>query len=513
MRQNFLKNTTFVARSKNNRMEKVLIANRGEIARRVIRTLKLMGIQSVAVYSDADKNAPHVLEADEAVYLGASPATESYLKQDLILQYCKDLNVDGIHPGYGFLSENADFARKVKAAGIKLIGPSPESMEVMGDKLSAKQAVKEFKVPLVPGVDEAITDIDEAIKVAESVGYPILIKASAGGGGKGMRLVERSEDFKEQMKLAQNEARSSFGDDAVFIEKFVTKPRHIEIQVFADSHGNTVYLFERECSIQRRHQKVVEEAPSALLTPELRKQMGEAAVAVCKACNYEGAGTVEFLVDGNLDFFFLEMNTRLQVEHPVTEEITGLDLVEWQIRVARGEKLPKLQDELEINGHAVEIRVYAEDTLNGFTPDIGNLKRYRVPSGRSVRVDDAFVEGMDIPIFYDPMIAKLVVWGKDRKSAIARGIQAIDEYQISGVKTTLDFGKYVLKHPAFQSGDFDTNFIKTYFEDPNIMYTAMEGEKEALQHGIDQIWEAITDRKAKEFASKEITSSWVNARV
>jgi propionyl-CoA carboxylase alpha chain len=494
-------------------MKKVLIANRGEIARRVIRTLKKMNIASVAIFSDADRNAPHVLEADEAVYVGASPSSESYLKQDLIIQYCKELNVDAIHPGYGFLSENAGFARKLKAEGIKLIGPSPESMEVMGDKLSAKQAVKSFNVPLVPGVDEAISDVNEAIKVAEEVGYPILIKASAGGGGKGMRLVERSEDFAEQMRLAQNEARSSFGDDAVFIEKFVTKPRHIEIQVFADSHGNVVYLFERECSIQRRHQKVVEEAPSALLTPELRKEMGEAAVAVCKACNYEGAGTVEFLVDGNMRFYFLEMNTRLQVEHPVTEEITKTDLVEWQIRVARGEKLPKTQDELSIHGHAIEVRVYAEDTLNGFTPDIGNLKRYRIPSGRSVRVDDAFVEGMDIPIYYDPMIAKLVVWGKTREEAINRTIKAIDEYQISGLKTTLDFGKFVLKHEAFRSGNFDTNFIKHYFEDPTAMYVAMEEELDALQHGINQIWDSIKERDKKEFASREISSSWKNARI
>ena len=493
-------------------MKKVLIANRGEIARRVIRTLKKMNIASVAIYSDADKNAPHVLEADEAVYVGASPSSESYLKQDLILQYCKDLGVDAIHPGYGFLSENAGFARKVKAAGMKLIGPSPESMELMGDKLSAKQAVKSYNVPLVPGVDSAITDVNEAIKIAEEVGYPILIKASAGGGGKGMRLVERSEDFAEQMRMAQNEARSSFGDDAVFIEKFVTKPRHIEIQVFADSLGNVVYLFERECSIQRRHQKVIEEAPSAVLTPELRKRMGEAAVNVCKACNYEGAGTVEFLVDGNLDFFFLEMNTRLQVEHPVTEEITGTDLVEWQVRVARGERLPKLQDELSINGHAIEVRVYAEDTLNGFTPDIGNLKRYRIPAGRNTRVDDAFVEGMDIPIFYDPMIAKLVIWGKTREEAIDRTIKAIDNYQISGLKTTLDFGKYVLKHPAFRSGDFDTNFIKHYFEDPRVMYDAMQEEQEALQHGINQIWDSIKARDKKEFASRESLSAWKNAR-
>lgn len=493
-------------------MKKVLIANRGEIARRVIRTLKKMNIASVAIYSDADRHAPHVLEADEAVYVGQSPSSESYLKQDLILEYCKELGVDAIHPGYGFLSENAGFARKVKAAGMKLIGPSPESMEIMGDKLRAKQAVKSYNVPLVPGVDEAISDVNEAIKIAEEVGYPILIKASAGGGGKGMRLVHRSEDFAEQMRMAQNEARSSFGDDAVFIEKFVTKPRHIEIQVFADSLGNVVYLFERECSIQRRHQKVVEEAPSSILTPEMRKAMGEAAVAVCKACNYEGAGTVEFLVDAEMNFYFLEMNTRLQVEHPVTEEITGTDLVEWQVRVARGERLPKLQDDLSINGHAIEVRVYAEDTLNGFTPDIGNLKRYRIPSGRNIRVDDAFVEGMDIPIFYDPMIAKLVVWGKTREEAIEKTIKAIDSYQISGLKTTLDFGKYVLKHEAFRSGNFDTNFIKHYFEDPKVMYEAMEEEQDALQHGISQIWDSIKARDKKEFASREITSSWKNAR-
>ncbi len=492
-------------------MKKVLIANRGEIARRVIRTLKKMNIKSVAVFSDADRNAPHVLEADEAVYVGESPSSESYLKQDLILDICKQLNVDGIHPGYGFLSENAVFARKVKEAGITFIGPSPEAMELMGDKLSAKQAVKSYNVPLVPGVDHAITDVNDAIKIAEEIGYPILIKASAGGGGKGMRLVEDSKDFVEQMKLAQNEARSSFGDDAVFIEKFVTKPRHIEIQVFADRAGNTVHLFERECSIQRRHQKVVEEAPSALLTPELRQEMGEAAMAVCKACNYEGAGTVEFLVDGDKKFYFLEMNTRLQVEHPVTEEITGLDLVEWQIRVARGENLPKKQDELAIHGHAIEIRVYAEDTLGGFTPDIGTLNRYRIPTGRSVRVDDAFLEGMEIPIYYDPMIAKLVVWGKTRKDAIKRAIIAVDEYQIAGIKTTLDFGKFVLKHPAFVSGEFDTNFVKHYFQDPTIMYDAMEEEKEALVHGIDAIWDSIKERNKKEFAPREISSSWKNA--
>ncbi len=491
-------------------MKKVLVANRGEIARRVLRTLKKMNIQSVAIYSDADVNAPHVMEADEAVYVGKSPSAESYLQQDLILKICKDLGVDGIHPGYGFLSENAGFARKVKDAGMKLIGPSPESMELMGDKLSAKQAVKEYNVPLVPGVDEAISDIPAAKRIAMEVGYPILIKASAGGGGKGMRLVYEESEFEEQMILAQNEARSSFGDDAVFIEKFVNQPRHIEIQVFADQHGNAVHLFERECSVQRRHQKVIEEAPSAVLTPEIREKMGAAAVQVCKACNYEGAGTVEFLIDANLDFYFLEMNTRLQVEHPVTEEITGLDLVEWQIRVARGERLPKLQDELAINGHAVEIRVYAEDSLNGFTPDIGTLNRYRIPTGKSVRVDDAFEEGMEIPIYYDPMIAKLVVWGKTRTEAIDRAIKAIDDYQISGVKTTLDFGKFVLKHEAFRSGKFDTNFVKEHFSSPELMKDAMEEESVALQHAIDSIWDHVNEFKNKAYASREISSSWKN---
>ena len=491
-------------------MKKVLVANRGEIARRVLRTLKKMNIKSVAIYSDADVNAPHVLEADEAVYVGKSPSAESYLQQELILKICKDLGVDGIHPGYGFLSENAGFARKVKDAGMKLIGPSPESMELMGDKLSAKQAVKDYNVPLVPGVDEAISDIPAAKRIAAEVGYPILIKASAGGGGKGMRLVYEESEFEEQMILAQNEARSSFGDDAVFIEKFVNQPRHIEIQVFADQHGNAVHLFERECSVQRRHQKVIEEAPSAVLTPEIREKMGAAAVQVCKACNYEGAGTVEFLIDANLDFYFLEMNTRLQVEHPVTEEITGLDLVEWQIRVARGERLPKLQDELAINGHAVEIRVYAEDSLNGFTPDIGTLNRYRIPTGKSVRVDDAFEEGMEIPIYYDPMIAKLVVWGKTRMEAIDRAIKAIDDYQISGVKTTLDFGKFVLKHEAFRSGNFDTNFVKEHFSSPDLMADAMEEESIALQHAVDSIWSHVIEQNNQAYASREISSSWKN---
>ena len=485
-------------------MKKVLVANRGEIARRIIRTLNKMNILSVAVYSEADKDAPFVHEAHEAVLIGPAPSAESYLVQDKIIEVAKHLGVDGIHPGYGFLSENAAFAERLKKEGITLIGPSAEAMNVMGDKLSAKQRVKEYGVPLVPGIDEAVKDVEKATEVAIQIGFPVLIKASAGGGGKGMRLVHKAEEMKEQMQLAQSEARSSFGDDAVFVEKFVTKPRHIEIQVFADNHGNVIHLHERECSIQRRHQKVIEEAPSAILTPELRAEMGKAACNVAKACNYAGAGTVEFLLDGNHDFFFLEMNTRLQVEHPVTEEITGLDLVEWQIRVARGEKLPISQEEVQLNGHAMEVRVYAEDALNNFTPDIGSLRRYRKPTAEYIRIDDAFEEGMEIPIYYDPMIAKLVTWGKDREESIDRMIEAIDNYEISGLRTTLDFGKYVMKHPAFRSGDFDTNFIKHYFEDPEVMNEAQEGEKRALLSAMDQIWDGIIEKKNENFSSKQL---------
>ena len=485
-------------------MKKVLIANRGEIARRIIRTLNKMDIQSVVVYSEADKDAPFVHEADEAVLIGPAPSAESYLVQDKIIEVAQEKNADGIHPGYGFLSENAEFAQKLKTAGITLIGPSAEAMQLMGDKLSAKQAVKEYGVPLVPGIDEAVTDPKKAEEIAQQIGFPVLIKASAGGGGKGMRLVEKKGEMKEQMALAQSEARSSFGNDAVFVEKFVTKPRHIEIQIFADNHGNVIHLQERECSIQRRHQKVIEEAPSAILTPELRKEMGEYACSVAKSCNYSGAGTVEFLLDADLNFYFLEMNTRLQVEHPVTEEITGLDLVEWQILVAQGERLPIQQDEVQMNGHAMEVRVYAEDALRNFTPDIGQLNRYRKPKAEYIRIDDAFEEGMQIPIYYDPMIAKLVTWGKDREESIERMIDAIDKYEISGLRTTLDFGKFVMKHPAFRSGDFDTNFVKHYFEDPTVMHTAQEQEKRALEASLDDIWDHITEHNEKEFASKEI---------
>lgn len=462
------------------KINKLLVANRGEISLRIMRTAKEMGIKTVAVYSEADRNAPHVKFADEAVCLGPPPSNQSYLLADKIIEACQELGVDAIHPGYGFLSENATFAKKVTDAGIIFVGPSPEAIEVMGSKLAAKNAVSKYDIPMVPGTDEAIVDIPAAKVKAEEIGYPILIKASAGGGGKGMRIVKYEAEFEEQMQRAISEAQSAFGDGAVFIEKFITSPRHIEIQVLGDTHGNIVHLFERECSVQRRHQKVIEEAPSAVVSPEMRKAMGEAAVKVAKACNYYGAGTVEFIVDENLDFYFLEMNTRLQVEHPVTEMITGKDLVKEQILIAEGNPLSFTQDELSINGHSIEVRVYAEDPKNNFLPDIGKLVTYRRPQGPGVRVDDGFEEGMDIPIYYDPMIAKLITHDESREKAIQRMIRAIDDYQITGIETTLGFCKFVLEHEAFVSGNFDTKFVERYFTPEKLEIQWEESEMELL---------------------------------
>ena len=455
-------------------MKKILIANRGEIALRVMRTCKEMGIKTVAIYSEADRLAPFVKYADEAVLVGPPPSNQSYLLGDKILEIAKSLGVEGIHPGYGFLSENAVFARKVKEAGIQFIGPTPEAMDIMGSKLSAKEAAKKYNIPMVPGTEGAVTDIAEAKKICKEIGFPVLVKASAGGGGKGMRIVENEEEFEEQMKRAVSEAISSFGDGSVFIEKFVTSPRHIEIQVLADSFGNVVYLFERECSIQRRHQKLVEEAPSSILTPEIRAAMGKCAVDICKACNYLGAGTVEFLLDDKLNFYFLEMNTRLQVEHPVTELITGVDLVKEQIRIARGEKLAFKQEDLQIKGHALEIRVCAEDPENNFLPDIGRLKTYRRPQGLGIRVDDGYEEGMEIPIYYDNMIAKLITYGKDRTEAISHMLRAINDFEISGVETTLKFCAFAIQHKAFVEGKFDTNFVKHHFKPEDLKQTKPE---------------------------------------
>ena len=458
-------------------MKKILVANRGEIAIRVMKTAQKMGIKTVAVYSTADRNAPHVKFADEAVWIGESPSNQSYLLGIKIIEVAKAINVDAIHPGYGFLSENAEFAQECELNNIIFIGPKSKAIEIMGSKLAAKDAVMKYNIPMVPGVDHAIIDIEEAKRTANSIGFPILIKASAGGGGKGMRVVEKESDFESQMNRAISEAIAAFGDGSVFIEKYVASSRHIEIQIMADSHGNILYLFERECSIQRRHQKVIEEAPSSVLTPEIRKKMGEAAVLVAKSCDYLGAGTVEFLYDENDNFYFLEMNTRLQVEHPVTECITGLDLVEMQIRVARGEALTIKQEDLEIKGHAMELRVYAEDPMNDFLPSVGHLDVYKLPQGEGIRVDNGFEEGMDIPIYYDPMLSKLITYGKTREESIALMLKAIENYKIEGVQTTLPFGKFVFEHEAFRSGKFDTNFVKKFYS-PEILKIQIEKEAE-----------------------------------
>ncbi|WP_166961285.1 acetyl-CoA carboxylase biotin carboxylase subunit [Yeosuana marina] len=445
-------------------MKKILVANRGEIAIRVMKTAEKMGIKTVAVFSTADRHAPHVKFADEAVCIGEPPSTQSYLRGDKIIEVAKQLHADAIHPGYGFLSENAEFAELCEQNNIVFIGPRSKAIKIMGSKLAAKEAVKHYNIPMVPGIDEAITDISKAKEIAKEIGFPILIKASAGGGGKGMRIVEKENELESQMNRAISEATSAFGDGSVFIEKYVTSPRHIEIQIMADSYGNILHFFERECSIQRRHQKVVEEAPSSILTPELRHKMGEAAVLVAKSCDYLGAGTVEFLLDADRNYYFLEMNTRLQVEHPVSEIISGVDLVELQIRVARGEALPMKQDDLKIHGHALELRVYAEDPLNDFLPSVGHLDTYKLPVGKGIRVDNGYEEGMDIPIYYDPMLSKLITYGKSREEAIQLMLKAISDYDVQGVKTTLPFGTYVFEHEAFRSGNFDTNFVKKHYE-------------------------------------------------
>jgi len=459
-------------------IKKILVANRGEIALRILRTAREMNIATVAVFSEADRNAPHVRYADEAVCIGPAASSESYLNTQKILEVCHQLNVDAIHPGYGFLSENADFARKVGEAGLIFIGPSPEAIEIMGSKLAAKQAASRYNIPMVPGTADAINDRDEAKRIASEIGYPILIKASAGGGGKGMRIVEKELEFDEQMDRAVSEAISSFGDGAVFIEKYITSPKHIEIQILGDQHGNIVHLFERECSIQRRHQKVVEEAPSISITPAIREEMGRCAIDVARSCGYYGAGTVEFIMDENKKFYFLEMNTRLQVEHPVTELISGVDLVKQMIFIAEEKPLAVKQNELHLKGHSIEVRVYAEDPSNNFLPDVGILERYIRPQGNGVRVDDGFEEGMEIPIYYDPMLAKLITYGQNREEAIQKMIRAIDEYHISGVQTTLSFCRFVMQHEEFTSGRFDTNFVNRFFRPEYLDSAQQEPEKE-----------------------------------
>jgi acetyl-CoA carboxylase biotin carboxylase subunit len=449
---------------------------------------------------------PFVRFADEAVCIGPALSAQSYLRAEKIIEVALRTGADAIHPGYGFLSENASFSKAVSDAGLIFIGPSAHSIEIMGSKLGAKQAAAKFNVPMVPGTEEPIKDIKVAHEVAGRIGYPILIKASAGGGGKGMRVVNNDGELEEQVRTAKSEALNAFGNDDVFIEKYVGSPRHIEIQLMGDKHGNYAYLFERECSIQRRHQKLIEEAPSSCLTEDVRQQMGECAIAVARSCNYHGAGTVEFLVDENLNFYFLEMNTRLQVEHCVTEMITGIDLVKEQINVARGNKLSFTQSDLAINGHAIELRVCAEDPLNNFLPDTGRLEMYLTPKGPGIRVDDGYEQGQDIPVFYDSMLAKLVAYAPTRNEAIDRLCRAIDEYYIQGVKTTLSFGKWAVQTEPFRTGKFDTKFIEKFYK-PEYLQPQDE-ELEAVAALITgHIWES--KKQAPElYAQQSKTGGW-----
>ncbi len=444
-------------------IDKILIANRGEIALRIIRTCKDLGKQTVAIYSEPDAEAPHVLHADESVAIGPAASSESYLVFDKIIDAAKKTETDAIHPGYGFLSENAGFAERCEQEEIIFIGPNPKAIKLMGDKTEARELMKKADVPFPPGTTNALESTEEAKKIAKEIGFPVLVKAAAGGGGKGMRIVEDETEFTASIKAAKSEARNAFGDDRVYIEKYLVEPRHVEFQIIADEHGNVLHLFDRECSIQRRHQKVIEEAPCTILTDELRKEMAAAAISAAKSCDYVGAGTIEFLVDHDRNFYFLEMNTRLQVEHPVTELITGCDLVALQISVAEGKPLPFTQDDIEVNGHAIECRIYAEDPRNEFLPDTGKLSKHRIPSGNGIRVDAGVEEGQEITINYDPMISKLCAYGGDREQAINRMLRALEEYEIAGCRTTIAFCKYVLQHEDFQKGKYDTHFVPDHF--------------------------------------------------
>lgn len=444
-------------------IKKVLIANRGEIALRIIRTCREKKIKTVAVYSDSDTSSPYVLAADESVYIGASESSESYLNTKKILNAAISTGSNAIHPGYGFLSENGSFAQLCKDNELIFIGPEPDVIHLMGDKTTARSLAKKVNIPYPPGSINELADVDEGKDIALSIGFPVLIKAAAGGGGKGMRIIHKIEEFDKAFKAAKSEAKNAFGDDRVFVEKYLEEPRHIEIQIFADQYGNVVHLFERECSIQRRHQKVIEESPSVVLDSELRENMGNAAIEISKACNYVGAGTVEFLVDKYRNFYFLEMNTRLQVEHPVTELITGLDLVSLQIDVANGLKLPFTQNELTHNGHAIECRIYAEDPTNQFLPSTGKLLRHRIPSGPGVRVDSGIDEGQNISIHYDPMISKLCVYASNREKAIQKMKRALKEYDISGVSTTIPFCITVMDNEEFQEGKYDTHYVQNHY--------------------------------------------------
>ncbi len=442
--------------------KKILIANRGEIAIRIMNTCREMDIQTVAVYSEADRSSLHVRYADEAYLIGPAPSAESYLDLEKIIEVAKKTGAEAIHPGYGFLSENAKFSERCKEEGIVFIGPDAYAINTMGDKITARKTMIAAGVPVVPGTTDPITDFDEAVKTIKEIGLPVMIKASAGGGGKGMRMVDKEEDIISSVKAAKSEAKAAFGNDAVYIEKYINSPHHIEFQVLADNHGNCVHLFERECSVQRRHQKVVEETPSPIMTEEVRQEMGKHAVAAALAVNYSGAGTIEFVTDDNLNYFFLEMNTRLQVEHPITEQVVGVDLVREQINVAWGEKLRFKQEDLSQHGHAIEVRIYAEDPENNFMPSPGKIHNIHYPLGPGVRHDSYAYSGFDIPIYYDPMISKLVVWGNNRDEAIERMKRALKVFKVTGVKTSIPFLYKIMDVPAFKKGRYTTHFIQNH---------------------------------------------------
>jgi acetyl-CoA carboxylase biotin carboxylase subunit len=483
------------------KINKILVANRGEIAVRIMRTCREMGIATVAVFSEADRTSMHVRYADEAYYVGPAPSKDSYLKADKIIEVALKSKADAIHPGYGFLSENAAFARLCKENGIIFIGPTAEVIDKMGDKIQARKAMIAAGVPVVPGTTEAIKSEDEAIETIESIGLPVMIKASAGGGGKGMRLVEKAANVISAVRAARSEALASFGNDAVYIEKYVSSPHHIEFQVLGDEHGNVVHLFERECSIQRRHQKMVEETPSVLMTEELRYQMGKHAVDAAKAVNYVGAGTIEFLVDNDLNYYFLEMNTRLQVEHPITERVTGIDLVKKQIEVAGGMHLNLIQSELEQKGHAIECRIYAEDSDNNFMPSPGKIHGITEPLGLGVRTDGYVYEGYEIPIHYDPMISKLIVWAQTREEAIQRMRRALYEYKITGIRSSLKFLNRIMETPDFVTGNYDTNFIEK--NRTTLMAESVE-ELEQQDMVIISAYFDFVNRKNKIIPTKEL---------
>jgi len=460
--------------------KRIMVANRGEIAMRVIRSCREMGIESVALYSDADANALHIVAADFAANLPGETPGETYLNIDRIMEICKKYEVDALHPGYGFLSENPDMAQACADNGIKFIGPSPQAIRDLGNKVKAKEIAKAAGAPTVPGTDGAVTSEEEAIAFAKKAGFPLMLKAAAGGGGRGMRMVRTMEDLPKMLQSCRNEARGAFGSDEVFIERYVENPKHIEFQVLADQHGNCIHLGERDCSVQRRHQKLIEEAPSPALTEELRAEMGQVAVNLAKEAGYENAGTVEFLLDSDGNYYFMEMNTRLQVEHPVTEMVTFVDLVEKQIRVAAGEPLGIKQDEIVIRGWAFEARINAEDALKGFMPALGKLNRYIPPAGGGVRMDSCAYEGYDIPVHYDSMVGKLITFGRTREKAMNKMLRALDEIVVTGVKTTIPFHNYVFNHPVFRKGDFHTGFVEEHFND-KIINEKLRGEALAVE--------------------------------